>query len=405
MKVSEEIFNLLEEISKFNQNKNKSEGVTRLFLTKEHSKLLGYLKKIMEEIGLEVKIDNIGNIIGTYKSKKKTTKTLVIGSHQDTVRNGGKYDGILGVILPLIVIKKCIKEKINLNYNVKIVAFGDEEGVRFAVTYLGSKVLAGTFTEDLLDRTSEEGKTLKEELISFGLNPQKITQDKLENISGYLEVHIEQGPVLEKENIEVGVVNTIQGTYRYKIELCGMAGHAGTVPMKYRSDAGVCAAEIISEFTKYVEKTKDLVATFGVIKLYPGSINVIPGKAFFTLDIRSQNNNLINESVRKFYEIVEKISKKRKIKSKIENTDKVLPSECSLKIINKLKESITRIGKKPFILPSGAGHDSQEMGKVTDMGMLFVRCKEGISHNPLEAVKIEDLEIAAKVIFDFIINY
>lgn len=405
MKVSEEIFNLLEEISKFNQNKNKSEGITRLFLTKEHRGLLEYLKKIMKETGLEVKIDNIGNIIGTYKSKKSTSKTLVIGSHQDTVRNGGKYDGILGVILPLIVIKKVIKENIDLDYNIKIVAFGDEEGVRFAVTYLGSKVLAGTFTEDLLDRKSEEGKTLNEELIAFGLNPKNIYQDKLENISGYLEVHIEQGPVLEKENLEVGIVDIIQGTYRYKIELNGIAGHAGTVPMKYRSDAGVCAAEIISEFIKYVEKIKDLVATFGVIKLYPGSINVIPGKVFFTLDIRSQNNNLINESVEFFYEIVEKISKKRRIKSKIENTDKVLPSECSLKIINKLKESIRRIGKKTFVLPSGAGHDSQEMGKVTDMGMLFVRCKEGISHNPLESVKIEDLEIASEVIFDFLINY
>lgn len=405
MNLGREIYDLLEELSYFNQNKSKGKGVTRLFLTKEHKEILNYLKNLMTEIGLEVKIDNIGNIIGTYKSKKDTKKTLVIGSHQDTVMSGGKYDGILGIILPLMVLKRCIDEKIELDYNVKIVGFGDEEGVKFSLTYLGSKVLAGTFKKEYLERKSKEGKTLEEELIAFGLDPKKIPQDKLEDVSGYLEVHIEQGPVLEKEGLEVGVVNAIQGSYRYKIELNGVAGHAGTVPMKYRNDAGVCAAEIISEFTKFTEKTNNLVATFGIIEFFPGSINVIPGKAVFTLDIRSLDNDLIISSVEHFQKVVNEVCGKRNVKNKIINTDRVFPCECSPEMIEKLKGSLVKINKKPFVLPSGAGHDAQEMRQVTDIGMLFVRCKNGVSHNPKESVKIEDLNVAAKAVYNFLVNY
>ena len=395
-----------EKLEALSQFTDSGEGITRLFLTKEHREASNYLREIMEKAGLEVEMDNIGNLIGTYRTSKNTDKTLVLGSHQDTVKNGGKYDGALGIILPIVALEKCIKDGIELDYNVKIVSFGDEEGVRFATTYLGSKALAGTFTEDLLERISEEGTSLRDELINFGLNPEAIGECRLkENVTAYLEIHIEQGPVLEHEDLAIGIVNAIQGSHRYQIDIEGIAGHAGTVPMKYRSDAGIGSAEVMVEFTNYIEKLDGIVATFGIVELSPGSINVIPGKSRFTLDIRSLDNNLIASSVEKFKEIVSKVAERRKLRFKVENTNIAPSCECSSRIINMLEKSVEDIGYKPFTFPSGAGHDAQEMKNLTDMGMLFVRCKDGISHNPLESVKSEDLEIASEVLVEFLKNY
>lgn len=402
MQLGNQAYEVLEDLSRYSE---PGDGVTRLFLTNEHREAARYLEQLMLKIGLAPKMDNIGNLIGTYKSKNPNAKTLVIGSHQDTVRNGGKYDGAMGIVLPLIAIKKCIEEGIELDYNVKIVSFGDEEGVRFATTYLGSKVLAGTFTDELLSRLDDRGNSLKDELQAFGLNPEGIREDKLEDVSGYLEIHIEQGPVLEYEGLEVGVVSAIQGSHRYQIDLEGLAGHAGTVPMRYRNDAGICAAEIMVEFTNYIERLEGIVATFGIVELSPGSINVIPGNSRFTLDIRSLDADLIESSMEKFYSIVEKVSKVRGIKHHIKNTNTAPPCECSPRIIEQLKKSLEDAGRRPYVLSSGAGHDAQEMKNLTDMGMLFVRCKGGISHNPLESVTREDLEVASEVIMNFLINY
>ncbi|NLR93579.1 M20 family metallo-hydrolase [Flammeovirga sp. SR4] len=403
MQLGKETYQVLEELSKYSK---EGPGVTRLYLTEEHKAAYSYLEKLMTDIGLTVEVDNIGNMIGTYTSPEKTNKTIVLGSHQDTVRNGGKYDGAMGVILPLIALKHCIQNNIPLKYNVKIASFGDEEGVRFATTYLGSKVLAGTFTSDLLDRKSEYGNTLKEELISFGLDPNKIPEDKLtDDIVGYLEVHIEQGPVLQHKNLAVGVVNAIQGSHRYTININGMAGHAGTIPMPLRKDAGVGASESMVELTRYLETIENIVATFGIVEFLPGSINVIPGEANFTMDIRSLDEKLIKDTVTKFDQILRDVCNKRGLTYTLTNTNEAPPTTCSDTIIKQLETSVANVGSDVFTFPSGAGHDAQEMKNITDMGMLFVRCKDGISHNPLESVTENDLDIAAKVVVDFLKNY
>jgi len=382
----------------------RREGLTRLYLTKEHKRALKTIQGWMEEVGLKTIVDDAGNLIGSHFCKDKNQPTLIMGSHQDSVINGGIYDGMLGVVAPIIALHEI--DLNSLSYNLKIVAFGDEEGVRFKTTYLGSKALTGNFSDELLNIKDENDIALKEALKIFGLNPANISESKLvEEKLSYVEVHIEQGPVLEKENTSVGIVKAINAFQRYEITIDGKAGHAGTTPMNMRQDAGVVMAETAVFIKEIAEQTDGLVATIGQASLKPGAINVIPDQSVFSLDIRAPEEIIIDRAIGKIKEKMKAVSYECGVTYQMKRLARGDACICNENIINLIKSSVEENKIKPVYLNSGAGHDAQEMSNIANVGMLFVRCKEGISHHPDEYVKITDLESSVNVVQSILKNY
>ena len=391
------IYKKLDELAQFSK---EGEGITRLPFTKEHKEAITWLEDLMKSAHLSTKIDNIGNLIGEYKSPTKNAKTLIIGSHQDTVINGGKYDGALGIVLPVICFKDFYETHGVLNYNIKFIAFADEEGVSFQTAFLTSKAVVGSFTPDLLERVRSDGKTLKKSLEDFGLNAD-ISKCRINDGDSFLELHIEQGPILENKNLSLGIVDAIQGIERYIVEITGFAGHSGTIPMDMRHDAGVGAAFVITKITEFAEELKNIVVTVGSLELIPNAVNVIPGKSIFSIDIRAMDPLLIKTMVDKINSVLNEICEKKGLSFTFERKMKSPTTFCSDSVINTLEESMKSAGVPIFHMTSGAGHDAQEMATIMDAGMLFIRCKKGISHNKEESVTADDLDIASKVLGEF----
>lgn len=403
MNIGREILDKLNVLSKISE---LSKGVTRLYLTKEYLEARNIIENWMKEAGLTIRIDGVGNLIGEYKSNNAEAKTLVMGSHQDSIEDGGKFDGILGVILPIVCIKNLLKEYRELNCNIKIISFAYEEGTTYGAACLTSKAAAGTFKEHLLE-LEYKGKKLKDAMEEYGFNSQKIDECKMkkEDIDTFLEVHIEQGPVLEYENLPVGIVTAIQSCNRYLVKIKGQAGHSGTIPMKLRKDAGAAMAEIIYKSTKLAEELGEMVLTFGKMSVTPGAVNVIPGEAEFTIDIRAMKNTILVDTIEKIENIIKEIVERKGMSYSIQMTNEIMETACSLSVMEALEKSFMRQNIPVFKLPSGAGHDAQEMANIAEMGMLFVRCVDGISHNPIEDVREKDLDIAGNIIMDYIYNF
>ena len=403
MNTGKEILDKLNELSKISE---PSKGVTRLYLTKEYLEARAVIENWMKEAGLATKIDGVGNLIGEYKSQNPKAKTLVLGSHQDSVEDGGKFDGILGVILPIVCIKNLLKEYGELNCNVKIISFAYEEGTTYGAACLTSKAVAGTFKEYLLE-LEYRGKKLRNAMKECGFNLEKIDECKMKKgeIDTFLEIHIEQGPVLEFENLAVGIVTAIQSCNRYLVNVKGQAGHSGTIPMKMRKDAGSAMAEIIYKSTKLAEELGEMVLTFGKVAVLPGAVNVIPGEAEFTIDIRAMKNTILVDTMEKIENIIKETVERRGMSYSIKMTNKIMETACSPSVMEALEKSFIRQNIPVFKLPSGAGHDAQEMANIADMGMLFVRCIDGISHNPAEDVREKDLDIAGNIVMDYIYNF
>jgi allantoate deiminase len=398
-KLGQKVFEYASELGKISENTNI--GLTRLFLTEEHKKSIKLIRYWMKKAGLKVSVDSIGNVIGRYDTDKKA-KTLLIGSHQDSVKNGGIYDGMLGIIIPILCIEELNRQNIKLNYNIEIIAFGDEEGTRFGTAFLSSSALTGSFTSDYFQKTDNNGITLKQALIDFELEPGKIQKLKKnpEDLIGYLELHIEQGPVLEINNIPLGIVKSINTSSRYQITFTGEAGHAGTVPMKYRRDAGTAAAEAIVNIEQFAKDYDDIVATVGQIEFYPGSINVIPVKAEFSLDLRSSEDYIRSKALKAIKENIKQIAAKRNLEYNIKEIFITPACKCDKKLKDAIRNGIIKVGINPFELSSGAGHDAQEMKNLTNIAMMFIRCKKGISHSPKESVTPEDLDISVKALIE-----
>lgn len=403
MNIGKEILDKLNILSKISE---PSKGVTRLYLTKEYLEARNIIENWMKEAGLTTRIDGVGNLIGEYKSNNLKAKTLVMGSHQDSVEDGGKFDGILGVILPIVCIKNLLKKYKELNCNIKIISFAYEEGTTYGAACLTSKAIAGTFKESLLE-LEYKGKKLNDAMKEYRFDSQKIDECKFkkEDIDTFLEVHIEQGPVLEYENLSVGIVTAIQSCNRYLVNIKGQAGHSGTIPMKMRKDAGAVMAEIIYKSTKLAEELGEMVLTFGKISVIPGAVNVIPGEAEFTIDIRAMKNKILTDTMKKIEDIIKEVTESKKMVYSIKMTNEIMETACSPKVIEALEKSFMKQNIPIFRLPSGAGHDAQEMANIADMGMLFVRCIDGISHNPIEDVREKDLDIAGNIIMDYIYNF
>lgn len=384
------------------------DNITRIFLTPEHRAAAELIIGWMQAAGMRARIDAIGNVCGRYEGDRPGLPCLMLGSHYDTVRDAGRWDGPLGVITAISCVGDLNRRGVRLPFAIEIAAFADEEGVRFASTLLGSRAVAGTFVESVLGGRDKAGISMREAMITFGLDPDHIGAAARApgELLAYLELHIEQGPVLEAQKLPVGVVTAISGATRLAVELHGTAGHAGTVPMAMRRDALVGAAECIVAIEEFCQSDRGgLVGTVGYINAMPGATNVIPGLVSFTMDIRSPKDSYRKLAITDMVREIESIAKQRKLDLQINITHENRTVPCAPWLQKQIADAITAEGHRAFELPSGAGHDGMAMTDITDVAMLFVRCRGGISHNPAEHVDDADVEVGARVLLRVIENF
>lgn len=394
----------LEALAAFSETQGQ---LTRLYLTPEHKAAALQVQVWMQEAGMTARMDAVGNIVGRYEAQEPDAPALLLGSHIDTVRNAGKYDGNLGVITAIQAVAELHTQGVRLPFAIEVLAFGDEEGVRFPVTLTGSRTVAGILDVAALDAEDAEGLSVREALQRFGCNPFEIHKvpRRKERVLGYVEVHIEQGPVLEAEGLPVGVVTAIAGASRFTIEVAGVAGHAGTVPMRLRQDALAAAAEMVLAVERVARGTEDLVATVGRMEVAPGAVNVIPSGTRFTLDIRSPKDAVRRDAVALLERELREIARRRGVTVQIGKSYDEAAAVCAGWLVEQLETAVTRCGLRPLRLPSGAGHDGLAMVALCPIAMLFVRCKAGISHNPAESITTEDADAAVRVLVDFLRHF
>ena len=396
---------ILQRINELASISEDQSSTTRTFGTKAFIEGRNKTEQWMKQAGLETNIDNIGNVRGKLISKNKNAKTFVIASHIDTIINAGKFDGPLGVLIGIDIIEQLIQAKTELPFHIELIGFCDEEGCRFHTTYLGSKVVAGSFDMSTLGTKDAAGVSLNEVIKEIGGNVNDLGKDAIakKDWAGYFEIHIEQGPVLYEKNIPVGLVTAIAGQCRTGLIFNGEAGHAGTVPMDMRKDALACAAEFILAAEKFAANNKkNLVATVGKLHIINSASNVIPGEVICSLDLRSADDAILSSSYDAIKKMAETISKKRNIVLEWNLIQQTKPVTCDKKMNKLLGESIRQLGHELIELVSGAGHDAVPVSEVSPVAMLFVRCFKGISHNPLENVELKDMASAIKVSDNFI---
>ena len=384
------------------------EHLTRIFLTKEHRAAAELLLGWMRSAGMHAQLDAIGNVCGRYEGERPGLPCLMLGSHYDTVRDAGKWDGPLGLITAISCVADLNRRGRRLPFAVEVTGFADEEGVRFASTLLGSRAVAGTFVESVLGAKDGAGISMRDAMIQFGLDPDHIgaAARAPSELLAYVELHIEQGPVLEGLKLPVGVVSAIAGATRLAASLTGMAGHAGTVPMPLRRDALAGAAECIVEIEEFCRTDEDgLVGTVGYIHAMPGATNVIPGQVAFTIDIRAPTDAHRKLAVADIVRRIENIAKRRKLKLQLDVTHENRTVPCAPWLKSQVAEAVAGEGFRAFELPSGAGHDGMAMIDIADVAMVFVRCRGGISHHPDEHVEVGDADAGARVLLRLIENF
>jgi allantoate deiminase len=403
--LGEEIAGRITELGAISESKAH---LTRLFLTSEHRAAADLILGWMRDAGMRARIDAIGNVCGRYEGERPGLPCLMLGSHYDTVRDAGEWDGPLGLITAISCVANLNRNGRRMPFAIEVVGFADEEGVRFASTLLGSRAVAGTFDESVLSARDQAGIALRDALKDFGLDPGHIgvAARRRRELLAYLELHIEQGPVLEEQQLPVGVVTAIAGATRLSVRLAGMAGHAGTVPMALRRDALTGAAECIGAIEEFC-RTDDggLVGTVGYIHAAPGATNVIPGQVSFTMDIRAPTDQRRKRAVTDMVRRIEAIAKRRKLELQLNVTHENRTVPCAPWLKEQIAEAIAAEGFRVFELPSGAGHDGMAMIDVADVGMIFVRCRGGVSHHPDEHVELADADAGARVLLRIIENF
>jgi allantoate deiminase len=388
-------------LAKISEEQDK---LTRTFASPAMLRGNELVAKWMCNAGMTTRVDTIGNLIAHYAGEKSGAKILLLGSHLDTVRNAGKFDGPLGVILAIACVENLHRQKIRLPFAIEVIGFADEEGVRFQTAYLGSRLLAGGFDQKDLKRKDANGILMAEVIKNFSGGPAELKSARLnpKNLLGYIEAHIEQGPVLEEKNLAVGTVCAIAGQTRARFSFRGRAGHAGTTPMNLRKDALCAAAEFILAVENFARKTTGLFATVGEIHAKPGANNVIPGEVRLSLDVRHAKDSVRKSAHLTFKKIAFQIARRRKLQLDDEVIQGTASVNCSKELSKLLGLAVKRRQKKLIQLPSGAGHDAAVMAKITPSAMLFIRCKDGVSHHPDESVKIDDVKTALDVMNDFL---
>jgi allantoate deiminase len=384
----------------------EEDSLTRPFATQSMQRVNTVVAAWMEAAGMAVEQDAIGNLIGRYEGSAANTKTLLLGSHLDSVRNAGKFDGPLGVMIALACVERLYLRSERLPFAIEVIGFADEEGLRYA-PYLGSKAITGTFDPAWLEMTDSDGISMTEAIRDFGGQPDPdiltTPRWRREKLLAYGEVHIEQGPELEKVGLPVGVVTAISGQSRLRVSFTGMAGHAGTVPMHMRQDAFNAAAEFALAVEDIARGLPGLVATIGQVSVQPGASNVIPGRVTLSLDVRHQDDTIREQALREMEDRGHKIGRARQVTFTWHPPEEHNSVPCAPHLAHLFARSIEARGYPAHHLPSGAGHDAATMTALTDMAMLFVRCKGGISHNPAESVTSEDVDVALDVLERFVL--
>ena len=377
------------------------EGCTRLPFTKEARDAVEFLKQLMAEAGLEVSEDAAGNVIGVLKGEDPDAPCVMMGSHYDSVVNGGDYDGIAGVISAIEVARQLQESGVPRKCNFVAVGFCDEEGMRFGTGYFGSGAMLGNRDVEYCKNFKDtDGISIYDAMKGYGLDPERIGEAKWPagSIGHFLEAHIEQGPVLDAENIEIGLVDCIVGIQRYMVTVHGRADHAGTTPMDMRLDAVDAATKVISKIPDWArEKADGTVATTGYINTVPGGMNIVAEKVEFTVDIRSKNNDNINDIARRIRAALDREVSAMGGSYEIDTKLVITPVNLSQEMLSVMEESCKAHDYSYKYLPSGAGHDSLEIGQVLPTVMIFVPSKEGRSHCPVEFTKYSDLAKASVV--------
>jgi len=389
------------------RHSDSAEHYTRLYLPPAHQAAAKELQSWMVRSGMDVRIDSVGNVIGRYEGAAPDAKTLLLGSHFDSVRNGGKYDGVLGILVPMACVAELHRRGERLACAIEVAAFADEEGARFATGFLSSRAMIGDFDRSWLERRDADGVSMSEAMRSAGLDPDAAGSDPLDvkSLAGYLELHIEQGPVLLDAGLALGVVTTISGGNRHAVAVIGEAGHAGTVPMVRRHDALAAASEMVLAIEKRCAVPvpgSRLVGTVGILRVVDGSSNVIPGRIEFSLDIRAGDDATRIAAEDDIFAELAAIAKRRGVRVEAKRHSESSVVLCPERMQQLVADSIAAVGLEPRRLPSGAGHDAMMFARVCDVGMMFVRCGAGgVSHNPAETVTAEDVELARRAVLQF----
>jgi hydantoinase/carbamoylase family amidase len=382
---------------------------TRTYLTAAHQAAARQIAAWMREAGMIVRIDPVGSVIGRYEAARPGAKTLLMGSHFDSVRNGGKFDGVLGILVAMACVAELSARRERLPVALEVAAFADEEGARFSTSFLASRAMvAPESLAALLDLRDAGGITLRDAMRAAGLDPARIGAARIDpaTLAAYVEVHIEQGPVLLAQGIALGVVTSIASGSRHTVRVRGEAGHAGTVPMAGRRDALTAAAEMVLAVEDDARSTAGAVGTVGVLRVKDGTGNVIPGEVEFSADIRAPADAQRRAVEAAVFAHLDAIAARRRVVIEKTRTHEVHAVPCAGWLQEQIAAAIGRCGIAERRLPSGAGHDAMILAEVTDVGMIFVRCGAGgVSHSPDETVSADDAAAAIQALVEFVRNF
>ncbi|MCX8288490.1 allantoate amidohydrolase [Enterobacter pseudoroggenkampii] len=373
------------------------DALTRVYLSTQHLQANQLVGEWMRQAGMTVWQDSVGNICGRYEGAQEGAQAVLLGSHLDTVRNAGRYDGMLGVLTAIEVVDSLHQQGVHLAQAIEIVGFGDEEGTRFGITLLGSRGLTGTWPQGWLETCDAQGISVAQAMVQAGLDPARVVLAARHqaDFSACLELHIEQGPCLEQEGLALGVVEAINGARRLSCRFTGEAGHAGTVPMSHRKDALAAAAEwmvLIENITR--QQGGNRVATVGELRCLPGAVNVIPGEVALSLDIRGPQDAPLDALLAELLAQAQAIAARRGLSFSAEEFYRIAATPCDARLQDLLGQAVETVQGRSLSLPSGAGHDTIALAERWPVGMLFVRCRGGVSHHPAESVMAEDVALA-----------
>jgi allantoate deiminase len=381
-------------------------GVTRLSFTEEERAAKDFLASYMEEAGLSVREDAAGNLIGRREGRDPDAPVVLVGSHVDSVYNGGDFDGPLGVLAGVEVAQAMGENDVECERPVEVVAFTDEEGARFSFGMIGSRALAGRLTLEDLNHEDENSVSVAEAMRAYGLDPERIGEAARPrgSVAAYVELHIEQGRILENEGLAVGAVTGIAAPVWLTFVLTGETGHAGTTPMGLRRDALAAAAEVMGIVEAEAAATGTSVGTVGRLGLRPGGINIIPGRVEFSLDLRDIDEGVRDRLEERILERAAEACRGRGVGMETKRLQRMAPAPCSATVRSAVERACREIGVRPFALASGAAHDSMQLVELCPMGMIFIRSRDGVSHSPDEWSSREDCEAGAEVLYRAVLD-
>src|SRR5215210_7920632 len=386
--------------------KQESGGVTRLSFTEEERAAKDLVASYMEEAGLAVREDTAGNLFGRREGKDPDAPAVLVGSHVDSVYDGGNFDGSLGVLAGIEVAQTMQEGSIETDHPVEVVAFTDEEGARFSFGMIGSRALAGTLSGEDLQHEDSDGISIADAMRDYGLDPERIAQaaHPRASLAAYLELHIEQGRVLEGEGLPVGVVTGIAAPVWRRLVFTGETGHAGTTPMDLRRDALAAAAEVMALIEAEASATGSSVGTVGQLGVEPGGINIIPGRAELSLDLRDIDEGTRDLVEERILQRAREVCERRAVGFETEVLQRMVPASCSETVRGAARTACEKLGIRPHELASGAAHDGMQLVELYPMGMLFIRSKSGVSHSPDEWSSKEDCTVGASVLYHTVLD-